>query len=325
MVRVFWWLGEMHIRAFTDRYPPLATKSLYEAQSNNNNNNNNNKVECISLFAELVIVQTKEAYQNWMLLAAMRRLHLQLKQYRHQPINIQLNALCTQLLLCDYGRLSGLAQCWSWVPHSAQAALLCFVHSAGTSQQVCARRCHALQNYYYYYNNRNSETLGTMALAGWYCTESMGNIIKRWLREELSGPRAVKQIIQLANSPTISISLCSFALGALFGPFSRVVGKFGGHGVRAEKTTVLFRRITLNIFGRARSAAAALEDAHRFLNVAHHSTENEIFTAWYERIQLFHLKKDDLNEENYLKLHAYMAILAAVRGDLSFVKAFEKV
>ena len=73
------------------------------------------------------------------------------------------------------------------------------------------------------------------------------------------------------------------------------------------------------------SAAAALEDAHRFLNVAHHSTENEIFTAWYERIQLFHLKKDDLNEKNYLKLHAYMAILAAVRGDLSFVKAFEKV
>ncbi|KAH9389167.1 hypothetical protein TYRP_008521 [Tyrophagus putrescentiae] len=286
-------------------------RSLDEARSNNNNNNN--KVECISLFAELVIVQTKEANRNWMFLAAMRRLHLQLKQYSDKPINIQLNALCTQLPFCDYGRLSGLAHCWSRVPHSAQAALLHFVHDSGASQQVCARRCHALQNYYYYhYYHYNSGTLGTMALASWYCTESSGNIIKRWLREELSGPRAIKQIIQLANSPTSSIGLCSFALGALFGPFSSVAGKFGGHGVRAGKTTVLFRRITLNIFGRSMSAAAALEDAHRFLNVAHHSTENEIFTAWYEHIQLFHLKKDDLNEKNYLKLHAYMAILAAV-------------
>ncbi|KAH9389126.1 hypothetical protein TYRP_008480 [Tyrophagus putrescentiae] len=31
------------------------------------------------------------------------------------------------------------------------------------------------------------------------------------------------------------------------------------------------------------------------------------------------------NEENYLKLHAYMAILAAARNDLGFIKTFENV
>ncbi|KAH9401569.1 hypothetical protein TYRP_016963 [Tyrophagus putrescentiae] len=319
MVRAFWWLGEEKIRDFTGQHPPLVTGNLEEA-SNKNSNNNNNKVECIKVFAELVIAQTKEADRDSVFRAAIRRLHLQLKKYDDKSKNLQLKQLHIHLPLCDYGRLSGLAHCWTHLSHCTQVAILRFVHSAGAIQPDTAGNNSAREDTN---NINNSEALATMALANLYCTEPTGNIIKKWLKEEISGLGATRRIIQSGMTPVgTGIGFCSLSLGALFGPFGKVIGEFGG-GVKTEQTNVLFQCTTLNIFDGSKSAKV-LEDAYHFLNISPHSNKNEVFAAWCRLMQKFHPKKVG-NEENYLKLHAYMAILAAARNDLGFIKTFENV
>ncbi|CAB4037675.1 Hypothetical predicted protein, partial [Paramuricea clavata] len=154
-----------------------------------------------------------------------------------------------------------------------------------------------------------------VGLAAVYLTCSAYVNIRRWWRDEISGERCIKNLLD--TTFTIGAGVVGGFAGAAIGsfvagPFGAAIGSLVGGWVSAAGMKCLSDVMTRRMFGLPKEEA--VENAYRYLGVEMADSNAEINTA-FRKLCLKHHPDKGGNEADFFIVQCNMGIIRQARGE----------
>ena len=158
-------------------------------------------------------------------------------------------------------------------------------------------------------------TVVMVALVAVYLTYSAYVNIRRWWRDEISGKRCIKNLLDTTFTIGAGIAggVAGAAIGTLVaGPFGAAIGSIVGGWVSAAGIKYLSDVMTRRMFGLPKEEA--VENAYRYLGVEMTDPNAEINTA-FRKLCLKHHPDKGGNQDDFFIVQCNMAIIRQARGE----------
>uniref|UniRef100_A0A914W1C7 J domain-containing protein n=1 Tax=Plectus sambesii TaxID=2011161 RepID=A0A914W1C7_9BILA len=230
-----------------------------------------------------------------------------LKVYEHLKTQVNNSGYLLDIDALTVGGSIGFAHVWVLVTPEIQSKILIVL------PQIIKR--FAVSNASNAVQVDNSFGHGVaMAIVAVYLTYKAMYNIRRWWKDNISGKRVAKNIIDSCTTLVAGYggSTAGATAGSFFGPTGTLIGSVIGGLAGSSGGGLLINMLTQELFDIPKDEA--LENAYNFLGVSRHATNNEINKAYRSLSLKYHPDKAGSQQE-FVKLQACMEIIKVARGE----------